>query len=139
MAEADIATLCCEGIAVDDNKNPAPENAMQSGDVLTTPSSLPFGFNGVDTWLQSRNFLVGRAKLEMIPNPRIQHMYRLYFFIELCFIEYIKDVVIPENNKHLNSDMNLSEYFCVIGCHLIMACYVGHSVRDLFLKDPIIP
>ena len=35
--------------------------------------------------------------------------------------------------------MNLSEYFGVIGCRLIMACYVGQSIRDLFLKDPINP
>ena len=33
--------------------------------------------------------------------------------------------------------MNLSEYFCVIG--LVVACYVGHYVRDLFFKDPITP
>ena len=35
--------------------------------------------------------------------------------------------------------MNLSDYFCVIGCRLIMACYVGHSSRDIFLKDPTTP
>ena len=35
--------------------------------------------------------------------------------------------------------MNLSDYFRVIVCRLIMACYVGHSARDFFLKDPITP
>ena len=35
--------------------------------------------------------------------------------------------------------MVLCEYFCVIGCSLIMACYVGHYVRYFFLKDPITP
>ena len=54
-------------------------------------------------------------------------------------MDYIKDIVIPETNKRLNSAMNLSEYFSVIGCRLIMACYVGHSVRDSFLKDTITP
>ena len=52
---------------------------------------------------------------------------------------YIKDVAIPETNKRLNSAMNLSEYFRVIGCRLIMAYYVGHSVRDFFLKYLITP
>ena len=33
--------------------------------------------------------------------------------------------------------MNLRDYFRVIFCRLIMACYVGHSVRDLFSKDAI--
>ena len=54
-------------------------------------------------------------------------------------MEYIKDVFIPETNKHLNSAMKLSDYFCVISCSLIMDCYVGHYVRDFFLKYPITP
>ena len=112
---------------------------MQSDDALATPSSLTFRFHCVDTWRQSGNFPVGRAKLKLTPNPWIQHMSRLDFFMKLYFMDYIKDVVIPETNKGFNSAMNLSEYFCVIGCRLIMACYVGHSVRDFFLKDPITP
>ena len=66
-------------------------------------------------------------------------MYCLEFFMELYFMEYIKDVVILETIKRINSYMNLSEYFCMVGCCLIMACYAGHTVRDLFLKDPITP
>ena len=53
-------------------------------------------------------------------------------------MEYNKDLVIPETNKCLNLPINLSDYFSVIGCRLIMDCYVGHFVRDFFLKDPII-
>ena len=37
VAEAEIATLRCEGIEVDDVNEPAPENFMQSDDVLTNP------------------------------------------------------------------------------------------------------
>ena len=54
-------------------------------------------------------------------------------------MQYIKDLVISETNKHLKSDMNMSDYFCVIGCRLIMDCYVGHYVIELFLKDIITP
>ena len=71
--------------------------------------------------------------------PSIQHMYSLNFFIVLLLMDYIQDIVIPDSNKSLNSLMNLREYFIVIGCRLIMACYVGHYVRDLFLKEPITP
>ena len=35
--------------------------------------------------------------------------------------------------------MDFSDYFRVIGCRLIMSCYVGHSIRDFFLKDTITP
>ena len=66
-------------------------------------------------------------------------MSRLDFFMKLYLMDYNKDVVIPETNKRLNSAINLSEYFIVIGCRLIVAFYVSHSVRDLFLKDSITP
>ena len=59
--------------------------------------------------------------------------------MKLYFMMYIKDVVIPDTNKVLNSAMNLSDYFCVLGRCLVMACYVCHSVRELFLKYPINP
>ena len=71
VTEADIAIICSEGIAVNDNNKPAPENFMQSDDVFPTPSSLTFGFHGVNPWRQSGNFPVERAKLKMTPNPRI--------------------------------------------------------------------
>ena len=137
--EADIFTLRREGIGVDDDNEPSPDNVMQSDDVLPPSSSLTFGFHGVDTWRQSVNLLVGRYKLKINPIPRIQHMSCLNLFMKLYFMDYIKDVVIPETNKRLNSATNLSEYFCVVGCRLIMACYVGHSVKYLFLKDTITP
>ena len=139
VTEADISTLRREGIAVDDNNKTFPENFMHYDDVLPTPSSLTFGFHVVSPWSHSGNFPVGRDKLKMNPNPRIQHMSCLDFFMKFYFMGYIKDLVIPETNKFLNSAMNLSEYFCLIGCRLIMGFYVGHSVRDLFLKDPITP
>ena len=66
-------------------------------------------------------------------------MSHLNFFINFYCVEYIKDVVTHDNNKYLNSDMNLSEYIRVIFCRLIMYCYVDHSVWDFFLKDPINP
>ena len=112
---------------------------MQSDDVLPTPSSLTFEFHGINYWRQSGNFPVGRARLKITPNPSIQQLYLLDFFMKLYFMDSIKDVVIPETNKHINSDMNLSEYFCVIVCRLIMACSVGHSIRYFFLKDTINP
>ena len=86
VTESDISTLHHEGISVNDDNNPAPENVMQYDGVLPTPSSLTFGFHGVDPWHQSGNFPVGRAKLKMTPNPKIQHMSRLNFFIKFYFV-----------------------------------------------------
>ena len=86
--EADIVTLRREGIEDDNNNDPSPDNVMQSDDVLPTPSTLTFGFNGVDPWCQSGNYPVGRTKLGVTPIPRIQHMYRLELFMDLYLMEY---------------------------------------------------
>ena len=87
---------------------------MHPDDVFPNHSSLTFGFHGIYPWHQSGNFPVGRAKMKMTPTPRIQHMSRLELFMNLYFMDYIKYVFIPETNKHLNSSMNLSEYFLVV-------------------------
>ena len=139
VMEADITTLRLEVISVHDDNDPGPEKFMQSGDVFPTPSSLTFGFHGIDPWRQSDNFPVGKARQKMTRIPSIYHMSRLKFFMKLYLMDYIKDVFIPETNKCLNSAMNLSEYFRVIGCRLIMACCVGHSFREFFLEYPITP
>ena len=139
LMEDDISTLRHDWISVNDNNHPSPKNVIQYDDVLPTPSSLTFIFNGIYHWRRSGNFPVGRAKLKMAQIPRMQHMYCLDLFMKLYFMEYIKYLVIPETKKSLNSAMNLSEYFFVIGFCLIMACYVGHSIRDLFLKDTTTP
>ena len=139
VMEAYIPTLQHEGISVDEDNYPDPENCMHSEDVLPPPSQLTFLFHGFNPWCHGGNFPVGRDKLKMASIPIIQHMSRLKFFIKLYFMEYSKDVVIPETNNRLNSDMNLSEYFCVVGFRLIMACYVVHSVRDFFFKDAVTP
>ena len=63
VTESDIVPLRPGGVAVYGNNKPAPEKSMRSDDVLPPPSSLTFGFHGVDTWRQSGNFPVGRANL----------------------------------------------------------------------------
>ena len=59
VTEADIYTLYCEVILVNYDNNPAPDNFMQSYDVFLKPSSLTFGFHGVDHWRQSGKFPLG--------------------------------------------------------------------------------
>ena len=87
VTEAGIDTVLCEGIAVNNDNNPDPENVIRSDDVLPTPSPLTFGFHDVDPWGQSGNFPVGKARLKMNTNPRIQHMSCLDLFTKLYFID----------------------------------------------------
>ena len=47
--------------------------------------------------------------MKAVYNIRVKNMSRLEFFFQLYFMKYIKDVVIPDIKKHLNSPMVLSE------------------------------
>ena len=52
-------------------------------------------------------------------------------------MKYIKDVVTPETKKSVKYPVVLCEYFHMIGCHIIMAFYIGYSVRELCSKSTI--
>ena len=65
---------------------------MHYDDVLPNPSSLAFGFNGVNPWRHSGDFPVGRTRLNMTLIPMIQYIYHLELFMTLYFMGYIKDV-----------------------------------------------
>ena len=71
VTEAEIVTLCLEGLSFYDENDPDPENGMQSDGFLPNPSSLTFGFHVVDPWCWSGNFLVGKARLNLTLIPRI--------------------------------------------------------------------
>ena len=58
-------------------------------------------------------------------------------FLRVYFIKYIKDFVITGTKKRFKSSVVLSEYFCAIGCRLIMTWYVGPSIREFFSKGRI--
>ena len=67
--EADIDTVLREGIEANYDNKPDPENVMQSDDVLPTPSSLTFGFHGVNPWYQSGNFPNWEVQAEYDSKP----------------------------------------------------------------------
>ena len=137
VEEADISTLRCEGIEV--NKKTTLSLIISCSLMMycLPPNQSPLCFMASILGVRVGTSLLVGGKLNMTPIPRIQHMSRLELFTKLYFMDYIKDLVIPDNNKRLNSTMNLSGYFHVICCRLIMACFAGHSVRDFFFRDHI--
>ena len=50
VAEADISMLHHEVISGTGKNDPAPDNVIQYDYFFPTPSSLTFGFHGVDPW-----------------------------------------------------------------------------------------
>ena len=134
MAEDNIDTLRRDDIVSNDKNELAPENILNSEDVLNDPKILNFGFQGLNRWSQSGKFTIGRSWFKMESNIKICSMSRFDIFCHLYFMKYIKDVFVPEAIKYLKSPVVLGEYLREIGFHLTMACYVSHSVRDIIFK-----
>ena len=51
---------------------------------------------------------------------------------------FIKGVVIPATNEHLEENLTLHEFYVWLGCQFFMACYEGVStVRDWWSNEPV--
>ena len=66
-----------------------------------------------------------KGKWVGVPWPNVAEMDELELFL-LCFpVKYLKEVVIPQTNKHLTKYLSMQELFVFIGCILFMACHPG--------------
>ena len=59
---------------VEDDNGTAPDNVSNSVDGLPAPKTLNLGFQGINPWCQSGKFHVGKARLNMVSNIRVQNM-----------------------------------------------------------------
>ena len=133
--DVEITDMVAGGITVD-NEGPAPENAV--------PPPIPTG--PVGRWekplicprrasLAVRD-MVGQWKLKTW--PQIASMSEFSIF-RLTFPEsFIKDVVIPSTNVHLDEKLTLPEFYVWLGCRFFMACFEGVSrLKDWWSSDPV--
>ena len=127
-----------QGITVDDDNDPLPENATpaqnkaqriyESG-TWTTPRACCQRSNG---------FVYPKGKFVNKRWDQIANMSELDLF-RMCFPEkYIAKVLIPGTNKGLLKKMDLQEFYIFLGCIFYMSCFVGIDNRsDWWLTAPI--
>lgn len=111
----DLAALQRQGIQVDDDNAPAPEN-------IPVPTEEPmeeaggWGFDGLDQWRARGCALRSKPRFKNVSTSRLQHMTSLDIFLLLFPVDYIKDTVIPETNKHLRlGPTTFSEFIAWLG------------------------
>ena len=129
----EIAELRQQGIEVDDDNEPAPENAsppaaasMFTVGTWVTPTVCPrkanpaTNNNNRGSW---RNFAWGKIK----------EMDELELFRMAMPEEWVVDVVLPATNAIIEGDkLSLQDFYCFVGCHFFMACFEGISDRRLW-------
>ena len=123
------------GFAVDDDNEPVPEkipvattfNAVVDTAIDRNAIAADYwGFGGVDQWRTSGGGVLPLAKLKTTYSSTIPHMSILEFFLLLYPYDYIKLVIIPQMNKHLDHrDMELSEFLRFFGCWIYIASFEG--------------
>jgi len=131
----EIADLRAQGFTVDDDNEPVEENAGPTGPIST------------GTWMRpafcprkSAGHTNSNGKWHHHPWAEVAEMNELELFL-MCFpVKYIKSVIIPETNKHLQVPVSMQEFFVFIGCLFFMACHPGVEDRDSWWSTkPITP
>ena len=133
----DIAALRRQGITVDDDNEPAPENAVpqpaasgQVGEWVTLTTCPRRG----DPNVQDREGQWINFRWSQIANMNELDTFRM------CFPEqYVVDAVIPTTNKYIVGDhITLREFYVWLGCRFFMACFEGiPEARDWWSRKPV--
>ena len=126
----EIAELRQQGIEVDDDNEPAPENAepppQATGDVgeWVTPTICP---------RRQANCTNRKGSWKNYSWQVIAEMDELAQF-RMCFPEeWASEVLIPTTNENLEGQgIDLQEFYVFLGCHFFMASFEGISDRKLW-------
>ncbi len=128
--QQEIAELRQQGIEVDDDNEPAPENANPTVAEFTvgewiTPTICP---RRADP-----NCTNSKGSWKHHAWNKIKEMDELALF-RMCFPEeWVKNTLLPATNKEIEGDdLTLSEFYVYLGCHFFMACFEGISDRRLW-------
>ena len=127
----DPGILIQNNIAVDDDNEPAPENAAQA------PNDRDgiyqgWGFNGV---CERRS--MGKGKW----NPRLLDYHGNYDYIslfeQLFPMTWVNEVLLVETNNLLNEELTYGEFLRWLGLWMMMGTIEGFSRRDFWATSPV--
>ena len=123
----DMVELRHQGIYIDDDNNPAPDNIPRQGETTTVTGN----------W--RREGIIFHCKAVNLQNSSasFRHYYSHYAILrmsllQLFFImfpeEYLEEVLIPETNKGLSVPIDLQEYIQWVGFWIYMTCWIGIEI-----------
>ncbi len=127
----DIAELRHQGIEVNDDNEPAPENVPEPYEAPLPP--------GGGRW-ENPTICSRRANnFQNLPGRFTNHRwdkiadYDEFQLFRMCFPEeWLVDVCIPMTNKGFTKKTDLQEFYVFLGCIFFKACYEGIPDRDLW-------
>lgn len=129
----DIANFRANGIAVDVDTEPAPENRPNH----QVPGDVQFGPWGSANTCPRRMEGVPNVRARLKNCPRISVMMSPLQLFDLFFpMSYVKTVLIPETNKQLNNELTLGEFYRWLGIWLLLSTTEGSPRSAFWSQNP---
>ena len=126
----EISELHHQGIEVDDDNEPAPENTQ-----LSAPATHIIGQWVTPTIFPRRadmNCRNTKGVWRIHSWPKSSEMTELYIFTMTFPDQWVRDVFIPATNEEISGDdITMQEFYVYLGCHFFMACFEGISDQRL--------
>lgn len=125
----EINQLRAEGIEVDDDNEPLPEDAVPAP---PDPEGMRYEYT-IPT------FCPRRANNDILDSPGRWTTYRWdeiaekseFDLFRMCFPDdFVAKVILPATNVHLFPHLTMQEFYKWLGCHFFMACFLGIDDRD---------
>ena len=135
----DIAMVRAQGLDVDDDNEPAPEN-VPTGETTRTRQAngiyegQQFGWDGVDHRARAGHHDLPATMLGM---PDVNFVSHIQMFL-LFFPRVLIDLVITESNKaHSELHLTFGEFLRFLGLKLFMATCANYNRREFWSSNPI--
>jgi Transposase IS4 len=128
----DISSLIRQGITIDDDNQPAPENE----DRTTTTNNDMYGEWGFDGLCPRRQKGLGRREAQL---PSYNGSFDAQSLFEHLYpTKWLKEVLIVKTNKRVGgSPLTYGEFLRWIGLWMVMACHKGYTRRDYWSTSAI--
>jgi hypothetical protein len=127
----DVTDIRHQGIEVDDNNEPTPENVPVPGEAVPPP--------GGGRWEKPTVCSCRANNYQNLAGRFMDHRwdqiadYNEFQVFRICFPEeWLVDVCILMINKGLAKKVDLREFYVFLGCIFYMSCYQGIPDRELW-------
>ena len=111
-----------QGIAIDDDNDPAPGNVPRQ--VETTVGTSNWMREGIISPRKAGNLQNSFASFRHYSHDENLCMSLLQLFLIMFPGDYLERVLIPETNKGVSVPMDIQEFIKWFGCWIHMACWV---------------
>ena len=130
ITEEEVNELRGEGVEVDDDNEPAPENVPHPNQSnANEPIYSEWGWSGLEVRRQ-QNIQNHPPSYKGKSEATMGGMSYLDWFL-VCFpTGFVKNHIIPNINQNLRTKLTFSEFIVFLGCILYMARYHGHAKKE---------